>query len=337
MTRQTLRVYINESMLILDNYEICIDTTNIYHIYKKSVLTQTYSDDGYKRVLVSIQGKKQTVSVARAMISTFIGPPPNPLFTVDHINKNKDDNCINNLIWKSKKDQVINRHMPSSNSGSRIVVYNGVERTVKEWAEELGVSVSTIKSWVYNKSEWSYKNYDNISGEIWKTIGDNTDVSSLGRVGKTNTSVRRVYDTCEICISNGYPVLNINKTKTYLHVLVFKAFFPSEYENKQIGTMVLHKNDNKLDCSIDNLYIGDGIDNTLDAHNNGKYDGKGKERLRCYCISIQNGIRHDFESLTDAVSWLKNNGYDKAAKSSISRCLNNKQLKKTYDHTWHKL
>lgn len=37
MTRQTLRIYINESMLILDNYEICIDTTNIYIMYIKRV------------------------------------------------------------------------------------------------------------------------------------------------------------------------------------------------------------------------------------------------------------------------------------------------------------
>jgi len=334
MSFATLCLYVNGSLEILDNYEINRDTTTIRHKHKQNILTQV-DNDGYKRVVVPIDGIKQTVSVARAMLSTFVGPPPDKTFTADHINRKRDDDSLDNLRWASKQEQISNRNIQQTNNGGRIVVYDGVERTVKEWAEELDLCVSTIKWRVGNKPEWSYKTYDNLSGEVWVTVENNTEISNLGRVGKINTSAHRVYETHEICRSNGYPILNINKQKRYLHILVFKAFYPDEYENKPDGHMVCHKNDNKLDCSIDNLYLGSASNNTIDAHNNGKFDGTNRERTKCYGIDILSGENRQFDSLPDAVIWLKNNGYPKAAKSSISRCIN-KQLNKTYGHTWHK-
>ena len=336
MSFATLCLYVNGSLKILDNYEICRDTANIRHKYKQNILTQIYNNDGYKRVVARVDGKNQTVLLGRAMLSTFLGPPDNPTFTADHINRKRDDDRLDNLRWASKQEQISNRNTQQTNNGGRIVVYDGVERTVKEWADILDLCVSTIKWRVGNKPEWSYKKYDNISGEIWVTIGNNTEVSNLGRVGQNKTTERRVYETHEICIKNGYPVLTINNKNENLHILVFKAFYPDEYETKQDGHMICHKNDNKLDCSIDNLYIGSASDNTRDAHNNGKFDGTARERSSCCGTDILTGEKHQFDSLPDAVIWLKNNGYPKAAKSSISRCLNNK-LNKTYGHTWHKI
>lgn len=334
MSFATLCLYVNGSLEILDNYEICRDTANIRHKHKQNVLTQI-DNDGYKRVVVSIDGVKQTVSVARAMLSTFVGPPSDPAFTADHTNQKRDDDRLDNLRWANKKDQINNRNTPQTTNGGRIVVYDGVEKTVTEWAEKLELCVSTIKMRVRSNPDWYYKTYDNLPGEIWVTVENNTEVSSLGRVGKINTSARRVYETHEICRSNGYPVLTIKKQKKYLHILVFKAFYPDEYETKPDGHMICHKNDNKLDCSRDNLYLGSASDNTKDAHNNGKFDGTNRERTMCYGIDISTGEKRQFDSLPDAVIWLKNNGYPKAAKSSISRCINNK-LNKTYGHTWYK-
>jgi hypothetical protein len=334
MSFATLCLYVNGSLEILDNYEICRDTANIRHKRKQNILTQI-DNDGYKRVVVSIDGVKQTVSVARAMLSTFVGPPIDPTFTADHINQQRDDDNLDNLRWASKQKQISNRNIHQTNNGGRIVVYGGVEKTVKEWAEELDLCVSTIKWRVGNKPEWSYKTYDNLPGEVWVTIGDSTEVSNLGRIGKINTSERRIYETHEICRSNGYPVLNINRKRQSLHILVFKAFYPDEYETKPDGHMICHKNDNRLDCSIDNLYIGSASDNTRDAHNNGKFDGTNRERSSCCGTDIITGEKRQFDSLPDAVTWLRNNGYPKAAKSSISRCLHN-TLNKTYGHTWHK-
>jgi hypothetical protein len=334
MTFRTLCIYVNGALKILDNYEICRNTANIRHKHKKNILTQI-DNDGYKRVVVRVDGKNQSVSVARAMLSTFVGPPIDPTFTADHINQKRDDDRLDNLRWASKWEQISNRSTSLTNNGGRIVIYGSVEKTVKDWADTLGLCVSTIKWRVENKLDWSYKTYDNIPGEVWVTIENNTEVSSLGRVGKINTSVRRVYETREICRSNGYPVLNINKQKRYLHILVFKAFYPDEYETKQDGHMICHKNDDKLDCRIDNLYLGSASNNTTDAHNNGKFDGTNRERSSCCGTDIITGEKRQFDSLPDAVIWLKNNGYPKAAKSSISRCLNNK-LNKTYGHTWYK-
>jgi hypothetical protein len=39
----------------------------------------------------------------------FIGPPPSDYHTVDHIDQNKENNCIENLRWASSSDQAKNR------------------------------------------------------------------------------------------------------------------------------------------------------------------------------------------------------------------------------------
>jgi hypothetical protein len=218
MSFRTLCVYINEVLETIDNYEICIDTTDIRHKYNKNILTQQYTEDGYKRVVVRKDEENKSIFVARAMLSTFVGPPSDPTFTAEHKNKKRDDNRLDNLIWASNPDQIKNRDIPMTNNGCRLVVYEGVEKTVKEWSEKLNLSVSTIKWRVKNKTDWAYKTYDNLPEEVWKTINHNTEVSSLGRVGKLNTTERRIYETYEICRSNGYPVLNIKKLSTCSHI-----------------------------------------------------------------------------------------------------------------------
>ena len=67
------------------------------------ILNQLIDDCGYSRVGTGTHEKRTTTKVHRLVAFTFI-PNPDNLAEVDHINKNKTDNRVENLRWLSKAD-----------------------------------------------------------------------------------------------------------------------------------------------------------------------------------------------------------------------------------------
>lgn len=60
---------------------------------------------GYLRVYPFIDGKRQTYKVHRLVAETYI-PNPNGYDTVDHIDGNPGNNCVNNLQWMSRENNT---------------------------------------------------------------------------------------------------------------------------------------------------------------------------------------------------------------------------------------
>jgi ribosomal protein L15E len=108
-----------------DNYEIIqgekwkstiIDGTNISFSnmgrvkYLSGKITYGCKDKaGYYKFAVNV--RKHTVHIYIAKL--FIGNPPTQNHTVDHINRIKDDNRVENLRWASKLEQNANRVLPN--------------------------------------------------------------------------------------------------------------------------------------------------------------------------------------------------------------------------------
>ena len=90
-----------------ENYEIHENGTVFNKITKKE--RKTYVDsDGYIRIKLSKNGRKRDFSIHRLLALHYLDNP-NDYAEVDHINRIKDDNRLENLRWASKSMNCLNR------------------------------------------------------------------------------------------------------------------------------------------------------------------------------------------------------------------------------------
>ena len=84
------------------------------------------------------------VPLHRIVAYTFLGPPPSPEYTVDHINRVRHDNRVANLRWASPREQMENRDFPrytllQTSTGQ-------VHDSMASVSREVGVGVGTLSS-----------------------------------------------------------------------------------------------------------------------------------------------------------------------------------------------
>lgn len=304
---------------------------------KGQLLSYFKSTRGDYRCGVYINGVKKKITVARAILTTLVGPPPTKSHTADHIDRNPENNTIDNLRWASKSEQRDNQMRPKTQKNAFIIIKNGYERTANEWAEELGCHFCTILRYAQNKTNgFSYKEYPDIFGEVWTKIEGSKnskgrwEVSNMKRAKYITNNASIVYD--KFVLRKGYPSIRVNGKQNDIHTLTFKAFNPNIVIGK--GEVVRHLDDNKKNFALGNLDIGTISQNSIDAHNNGKYDGTKSARRPV--TSYVNGVKEqDFDSLVDAVKYLKMNGYPRARASHISTFSNTTSIR--YGRTWKSL
>jgi hypothetical protein len=297
-------------------------------------------------------GKIRSVNVGRAIASTFIGPPPTPKHTADHINnKLPDYDALTNIRWLCKSGQNKNRDNPGKLKAAFIIVKNGLEKTAKDWVEHLkgeknsyGSKYTTemITQYAQKKQHgFAYKEYPDLLGEVWKEIIGSTNVkgrweiSNMNRLKWITKYAENVLCRDRIGLNTGYPIITINKKKWLCHILSFMTFFPEEYAMKKQNEMVLHEDDDPMDFRPHKLRLGTRSENGSDAYKNGKHDGTKTARMSCSSY-IKGVFEKEHESQEDAARYLKTKGYDKAIQSKISMVLSGNR-KTAYDRVWEKL
>jgi len=311
---------------------------------------------GYRSVSVrDASGKLHGIYIGRAIASTFIGPPPTKAHTADHKDKNCANDTLANIRWLCKRGQRINQDRLDTLKTAFLVDRDGEEKTKKEWVdyfESKGeknpygreYTAKMIKKYAQKKQHgFSYKEYPDLEGEVWKDVeGSKTKqgmwrVSNKNRVKYVTKFAENVLEKDRLGLMDGYPKISFNGKNWYLHVIVFMTFFPDKWANKKPDEMVLHKEDDKLDFRPEMLYLGTRSENGKDAHDNGKHDGTLSARQKCE--SYIGGVfekRH--ESQEAAAEYLRMNGHKKASQESISKALSgtkkNGNPKVRYGRTW---
>jgi hypothetical protein len=273
--------------------------------------------------------------------------------TADHKDKNRENDIDDNIRWLCKKGQRDNQDRPETYKSAFLVDrYGENEKTFKEWTDYLNsrgeknhmgreYTSGMIKMYAQRKQHgFSYKQYPDIPGEIWEEIIDSNnsrgrwEVSDMNRFKYITNHAENVLSGERLGLDHGYPTININGKHWKCHILAFMTFFPDEYANKKPNENVLHEDDDKMDFRPHKLRLGTQTENIIDAHDNGKYDGKKNSRMKC--VSYIDGIYeliHD--SQDDAVKYLKSIGYDNASNGGISNALNDKRKSDfAYGRTW---
>jgi len=236
---------------------------------------------GYYHISLINNEYKKGFKVHRLVALAFIDNPENKK-TVNHKNKNKLDNSIENLEWASMKEQAQHKSIGliyKSNknkcinrldkvTGEILQKYNSIE-DAGVWAFEnkltsnshngrnaIGNCVNGLSNTAYG-FRWKYEENESKINEEWREINiqklfeNETDfdkkyyVSSLGRFKNSYGTIMENYKVND----NGYIRVYIYKKTFLLHRLVALTFL----ENQENKKTVNHKDGNKLNNTIDNL------------------------------------------------------------------------------------
>jgi len=187
----------------------------------KNVITNTLmkiaKQGGYFRIsLISPEGNRKHYYIHRIVAQAFLDNPENKP-NVDHIDRNRLNNNLENLRWATNAEQNQNKSKQKS-----------------------------------HKKFFKDKELLNYDDEIWKDINEfipevkNYKISSYGRI--KNEKDRIFYGTKSGCGNYKYSSIGIKK-KYYTHILVALAFIPNP-DNKKV---VNHKDGNGFNNAVTNL------------------------------------------------------------------------------------
>ena len=98
---------------------------------KEKILKPTINTHGYYQIRLLKKEKTKIYRVHRLVALTFI-PNPNNYEMIDHIDRNKKNNCVDNLRWCNHQINNANKSKPKTNtSGLKNISFHKSSQTYK--------------------------------------------------------------------------------------------------------------------------------------------------------------------------------------------------------------
>lgn len=232
-------------------------------------------------------GKRRSISIHRAMCSSFYGKPPNG-YTADHIDIDRKSNNLWNLRWASPRSQGLNRNERKTNVDCCPVIGTHVKTgeviTFVSIMDARDNGFAHVTDCLYGKKQtdkkykWSCPpELPDIKEEIWKlwrTGRHNVWVSNKNRVMfEFGHGYKKKMSSTELTLNGGYHQIYCDGIHSF-HRVVWSVFNGEIPKDKIIN----HKDHNKTNNSLDNLELTDNSGNAIAAHDAGRYDGTKSQR-----------------------------------------------------------
>jgi len=243
---------------IAPNYEAST-LGRIRNIKTKRILSVSKNMFGYLKACIRNEYKRLDVVVHRVVAMTFI-PNPEGKPSVDHKNRIRDDNRVDNLRWATPKEQNNNRKRQRTDkngneraiwkcdpkTGNRIEKFQSITRASKSITLDKNGPSNIFAAAKRNEFHGILKytsygfiwEYDRIVilGEEWKDLepkhinGEKGyKISSEGRIKLPNGRIKSTDGNEDI-----YPKIYVNKRGFRIHRLVALTFIPNDDPEKGV-------------------------------------------------------------------------------------------------------
>lgn len=294
---------------------------------KTNKLMKSTVKGGYSTInLINNNGDRNSFKVHRLVALAFI-PNPENKSDVNHIDRNKTNNCVTNLNWMTKtenqKHKFLTNTKPITTNKNKVILrkckdngnilekYNSIEEAgIWVYNNDLSSSTHTGRNSIGNclcglsksayKYLWEFENkYHDLPNEIWKQIIIDEITQDLDKkyyisnLGRFKNSYGIILDDYKIN-ENGYKrVYILNKTYA-IHRLVAYMFI----ENSENKEQVNHIDGNKLNNKVENLSWVTNQENCIHKFQTGL--GNNYKRKICQ-YSLENQLIKEFLSIREAI------------------------------------
>lgn len=326
--------------LHLSNYLIS-KNGDIFSKNRKKIMTKVIDGDGYAcHNLANDREEKKNLRVNRLVALTFISNPDNKP-TVDHIDRDRLNNNIDNLKWANHSEQSINQKKKNTANYSRSInqldMDGNIMRSFSSITEaslfHTGKSTSNIGTAARCGNtcfgfKWAFPEIEDLDGEFWEEIKDHPKyfVSSEGRFISCIKGDERLLFPTE---KGGYLNIVIGKENHRAHIWVCLHFNGPKPDENYICN---HKNGNRKDNRAVNLEWMTSQENTQHAHKTGLINKANlgvNTRKPVYQYTMKGNFVKKYDCAQDAVISLGHpNG-----KSFVASCCTG-FIKSAYNYIW---